>query len=267
MLARLHEDLAEYWALAGPLYSADPVLHTVELHVGARLRRTASDPAVALITLTDLGHLEGAAMVTGQGLLCNAIPMAGVTATVSLLAKAAIRLPAVRGAPAVTLAVADTWVSMTGAAISDTTDERLYRLDHFQPPRVSGRPQPVAADAIEVMVPWSIEYSLETFGVATSAAEARRWLAGSYQLGDVYLQWEHGGVPVAMAACGRRSKGYRGSVRCTPRPRIGAAATAAPSRRRPASGRDKREPRRSSSPPIWPTRPPTRSTASSDFGR
>lgn len=30
MLARLHEDLAEYWALAGPLYSADPVLHTVE---------------------------------------------------------------------------------------------------------------------------------------------------------------------------------------------------------------------------------------------
>ncbi|QCH23852.1 hypothetical protein [Mycobacteroides salmoniphilum] len=56
MLARLHEDLAEYWALAGPLYSADPVLHTVELHVGARLRGTASDPAVALITLTDLGH-------------------------------------------------------------------------------------------------------------------------------------------------------------------------------------------------------------------
>ncbi|WP_234802764.1 GNAT family N-acetyltransferase [Mycobacteroides salmoniphilum] len=136
MLARLHEDLAEYWALAGPLYSADPVLHTVELHVGARLRRTASDPAVALITLTDLGHLAGAAMVTGQGLVRNAIPMAGVTATVSLLAKAAIRLPAVSGAPVVTRAVADTWVSMTGAAISDTTDERLYRLDHFQPRRL-----------------------------------------------------------------------------------------------------------------------------------
>ncbi|QCH23853.1 GNAT family N-acetyltransferase [Mycobacteroides salmoniphilum] len=64
---------------------------------------------------------------------------------------------------------------------------------------MSGRPQPVTADAIEVMVPWSIEYSLETFGVATPAAEARRWLVGSYQLGDVYLHGEHGGVPVAMA--------------------------------------------------------------------
>ncbi|MDM2034349.1 N-acetyltransferase, partial [Mycobacteroides abscessus] len=28
MRAHLHEDVAEYWAAVGSLYSADPVLHT-----------------------------------------------------------------------------------------------------------------------------------------------------------------------------------------------------------------------------------------------
>ncbi|OHU76503.1 GNAT family N-acetyltransferase [Mycobacteroides chelonae] len=199
MRAHLHEDLAEYWALAGPLYSADPVLYTFELHLAARLRQPDSDPAAALITFTDLDHLVGAALGTSQGLVCNAMPTAGITAAVNLLADNAIPLPSVRGSRAVTLAVADAWLSRTGVTVCGTTDERLYRLLDLIKPRVAGEPLLVAAEEIESLVPWSVEYSRETFGVDKPADEAGHWLIGSYRLGDVYLCWERGGAPVAMA--------------------------------------------------------------------
>ncbi|BAX97643.1 putative acetyltransferase [Mycobacteroides stephanolepidis] len=199
MRAHLHEDLAEYWALAGPLYSADPVLHTFELHLAARLRQPDSDPAAALITFTDLDHLAGAALGTNQGLVCNAIPTAGITPAVNMLADNAISLPSVRGSRAVTLAVADAWLSKTGATVCGTTDERLYRLADLIPPGTAGEAVLVAAGDIEALVPWSIEYGRETFGVDKPADEARRRLTGSYRLGDVYLCWDRGGIPVAMA--------------------------------------------------------------------
>lgn len=199
MRAHLHEDLAEYWAIAGPLYSADPVMHTFELNVAARLRQTDSDSAIALITLTDEGGLAGAALGTGHGLVCNAVPAGGITPTVDVLADNAIRLPSVRGRRAVTLAIADAWVSRTGASVAATTDERLYRLADLTTPRVPGESQRVAAAAIEDLVPWSVEYSSETFGVKAEPADTRRWLTGSYQLGGTYLCWERDGVRVAMA--------------------------------------------------------------------
>ncbi|ALR11887.1 GNAT family N-acetyltransferase [Mycobacteroides saopaulense] len=199
MRAHLHEDLAQYWALAGPLYSADPVVHTFELHVAARLRQTGPDPALTLITFTDRDELVGAAFGTGQGLMCNAIPGPGVGPTVGLLTDRAIRLPSVRGSRGVTEALAKAWTRSTGATVAATTDERLYRLTDLLSPRVPGKPTLVAPGNIESLVPWSIEYAKETFGADKQAAEALLWLAGSYQLGDVYLRWEQAGTPVAMA--------------------------------------------------------------------
>lgn len=199
MRAHLHEDVAEYWAVVGSLYSADPVLHTLELHVAARLRHVDPDAARVLVTVTDHECLVGAALGTDQGLICNAVPAAGVGMTVKLLADNAIQLPSVRGSREVTLAVADAWISATGVTVRATTDERLYRLVDLVLPRVPGDSRLIAAGSSEALVPWSIEYGTETFGIQKPAAEVRRWLAGSYQLGDVYLQWERGGTPVAMA--------------------------------------------------------------------
>jgi GNAT superfamily N-acetyltransferase len=206
MEARIHEDLREFWDIAGPLYLADPVRHTVALTATRRVLET-SDPRdipPVLLTVWDSGRLVAAALRTPPWPLA----VSGLTEDTMEPAAAALLevdpdLPRVFGPRDVAVPFAEAWAKLTGTTINESMAGRLYRLGRLEPPSVPGEARSVTSEAdIARAAGYRDDFELEAVGFlrqpGTAVSDVRRSMA----VGNAHQFWEVDGRVVAYAAVG-----------------------------------------------------------------
>lgn len=226
-----HDGLADFAALAAPLYRRDPVLHTIELTV-LRGGPLPGEGAPLLVTVWDGDQLRGAALRTPPyPLLCNGLPVEAVPAAVDALRGA--DLNGVRGLHCTAESFAQRWAAVTGCGVGVDTEERLYRLGGLQSPTGVVGAARLADDAdTALLIDWQCAFAGEAFGHEPDAAAARAALGTAAANGDPHLLWTVNGVPVSLAGVRRPAAGVSrvGPVYTPPSQRghgYGSAVTAA----------------------------------------
>jgi GNAT superfamily N-acetyltransferase len=230
---------AEFWQVAGPLLTADPVHNTMALSVANRLLMGAVPPEIEPILLTVHDHQDviGAAVCTPpNGMAVSAIPPGAAAAVVDQLRADKIQLPGANGSRATVEAFAAAWTADTGDELAILMEQCLYRLDTLTPPTdVPGAPHDCTDDDVDLLADWRLEFAAEALAHHTSRttlAEAARQVRVSLAMGNGQILWRLGAEPVALACAGRPTAGMSriGPVYTPPGRRghgYGSAATAA----------------------------------------
>ena len=196
MEVRFHASVDEFRAIAEPIYSRDPVAHTIEL---TALRNAPPDSM--LLTVWNDGIPVGAAMQTPPyPLACNAIPIDGVDILAAQLARVRPELTGARGERDATVAFADAWRAVTGRTGHVSVGERLYRLGTLRPPSgVAGRPRRAHDGDRELLVDWVERFFVETFSHQRNDAAGERFIDAATDKGDQFIVWAVDAAPVSMA--------------------------------------------------------------------
>ncbi len=235
MKVRAHDDPDEFAALAGPLYAADPVTHTLAITV---LTRFLHDPAFELVMLTvhEGDEPAGAVFRTApRPLVVSGLPAAAATAAAEVLAAIDPELPGVTGPRAEAEAFARAWTEVTGAGVREAMAMRLYELGDLRTPAVSGAGRAATEADLPLLLRWQPALQREIFGHDRELDRTAEIIRKSLTRGDLQLLWEDGGQPVAWAHVGPPAHGMSriGPVYTPPEARrrgYGSAATAAVSR-------------------------------------
>jgi RimJ/RimL family protein N-acetyltransferase len=198
MEVRFHRSVDEFRTVAEPLYRRDPVAHTIELTV---LRSGALPDDSLLLTVWNASGMTGAAMQTPPyPLACNAIPIDGVDAVVTELARVRPELNGVRGKRDSAIAFADKWQATTGQNHTVTSEELLYRLGTLcAPAGVAGSQRLATDDDRLFLVDWVEHFFVETFGHQRNDAAGEEFVDAAAQKGDRFVLWILDGTPVSMA--------------------------------------------------------------------
>ncbi|WP_028929853.1 GNAT family N-acetyltransferase [Pseudonocardia asaccharolytica] len=199
MDVRLHDDLAGFAALAGPLYDADPVRHTIAHTAFDAVRHGAATPAL-LLTVYRRGEVTGAALrVVGRPLLVSALPPAVATAA-DAAAAADPDLDAATGPVTEVEAFAAAHAARTGSAVHVAMRQRLFRLLTLCPPRgVAGSARPAETGDVDLLTRWYGAFAAEAVRELAAVPENPRLeVADAVRRGGVLL-WEADGSPVAFA--------------------------------------------------------------------
>jgi GNAT superfamily N-acetyltransferase len=196
--ARLHTSVAEFRALAEPLYRRDPVMHTIELTV---LRAGELPADSVLLTVWDNSTLVGAAIRTPPyPLVSTGLGSSGIYCAAYELARALPTLNGVRGLRRTAVAFADAWHAVTGHSTAVTTEERLYRLGALRAPdNVAGGHRDATDDDRGVLVDWVERFFGEAFGDPRDNDAGERFVSTADRIGDRFVLWVVGGEPVSMA--------------------------------------------------------------------
>jgi RimJ/RimL family protein N-acetyltransferase len=202
-----HDDLEDFWRLAGPVYEADPVLHTVALAVLTAERARPDDPqypVIQLFTLHDAAEVAGAAFRTPSGPLhVSGIPPKHIPELVCLWHAADPGLTGVTGPRAIAEAFATEWTRLTGTQSGTVADQRLYRLGELAPPAsVPGRPRLAGLDDLPLLTKYWQGFGRDTNTHARpqrSAEVLRTDIARWLDLGYGFVLWERDGEPVSLA--------------------------------------------------------------------
>jgi GNAT superfamily N-acetyltransferase len=205
-----HPDVAEFWRVAEPLVTADPVRNTVVLTVIARLLLGGRFGDVTPMFFTihdDDATVIGATFCTPPfPLVVSAVPARAAGALAERLVTDDIALTGVSGTRAEAEAFAAAWTERTGARLAERIDQRLYRLDRLAfPPGVPG--EPVVADVgdIDLLTDWRRDFAVEAdphADVRWSREAIERQVEDSLVAGDASLLWLLGDQPVALAVVG-----------------------------------------------------------------
>ncbi len=198
MEVRTHESIDEFRAVAEPLYRRDPVLNTVELTLvhGGRLPTNS-----LLLSVWADGAPIGAALQTPPyPLVCNGLPLQSHHRVVTELGRIRPDLTSVRGGRELALSFAAAWCAVTGRAGTVTTEERLYRLATLQSPADVSGMRRYGTDADDaLLVDWVEQFFVEAVSHQRDEAAGQRFVDNAKAVGDRFVLWDDGGVPVSMA--------------------------------------------------------------------
>ncbi len=208
-VTRLH-DIHEFWRQAGPLYTKDPVRHTVALTVLKRVRSGLGDQDAEpiLLTVEDQGVIIGAVFCTPPhpyGL--SAMPVEAAAPVAEFTAAEGIRPTSALGEHAAVEAFAAAWHDITGATHTVDIDLRLYRLleAEFAPPtNVPGELAIASEDDLDVLLDFRRGFDIETGQRALTDMPALRAL---FAAGAGHGIWWVDGRPVAIAAASKPEEG------------------------------------------------------------
>ncbi|WP_394838600.1 GNAT family N-acetyltransferase [Pendulispora rubella] len=202
MRVRVHADLTEFWALAKPLYAADPVRHTVALTVIGNLVALPdpNEPAPLLVTLWEGDTLGGAAFRTnGRPLSAGAIPEGAVENVASALAVIDPDMIGVNGPRPVAEPFARAWAARQGVAFRETLLSRLYRLDTLAPPATAGHARLATDDDVPRLAAWYRAFAIEALGSQRDPGDDEAFVRRMLALGNGMMIWERDGDALASA--------------------------------------------------------------------
>jgi GNAT superfamily N-acetyltransferase len=239
MEVRVHEDLREFWDIAGPRYLADPVRHTLALTVVRRVMEAShpSDLPPVLLTLWEDGRLFGSTFRTPPWPVgVSGLPTSAIEPATARLLDVDPELPGVAGPRDIAEPFAEVWAQLTGTAVKEAMAGRLYRLGTLEAPTVGGVPRLVGSDEDILRVAgWREDFQIEASGHVRVPGVAESDVRRSLALGNAHIIWDVDGRPVAYAAVGKPINGMSrvGPVYTLPGERghgYGSAVTAAASR-------------------------------------
>jgi GNAT superfamily N-acetyltransferase len=239
MEVRVHEELREFWEVAGPAYLADPVRHTLALTVIRRVKDAPlpSDLPPVLLTVWNGERFVGATFRTPPWPVgVSGLPTSAIEPAMETLLEVDPELPGVAGPRDIADPFAQAWATLTGASVKEMMAGRLYRLGTLEPPTVPGEARPVRTeDDIRLVAGWREDFQVEAAGHVRVSGVAESDVRRSLALGNAQLIWEVGGRPVAYAAVGKPINGMSrvGPVYTLPGDRghgYGSAITAVASR-------------------------------------
>ncbi|MEU4767810.1 GNAT family N-acetyltransferase [Actinosynnema sp. NPDC023794] len=232
-----HDDLAEFWALTGDFFNADPVFHTIPIAAVDR-RLNHADPAdepPLLVSVSEDGVLVAAALRTPPWpLTLSGVAPEWADVVADALA-GDVELPGVNGPRESVEAFVVAWAARTGCNAREHMALRLYELGDLVMPDVPGTPRLATVDDIDLLSHWRTEFGVEaTEQVRDEDSEdrSRSMLRISLAAGHGHLVWHVGDTPVAWAAANAPASGMSriGPVYTPPEHRrhgYGAAVTAA----------------------------------------
>jgi GNAT superfamily N-acetyltransferase len=207
-----HSDADEFWQLVAPLYTQDPVRHTVALTVLKRLRDGLGfgDAAPVMLSIVDQDELVGAAFCTPPfpfGL--SAMPVEAARPVAEFVFAEGLAATGAQGAYPNVEAFAQAWHELTGATSSVASDQRLYRLaeDRFAPPATVPGELTIATEADwDLVVRYRRAFAADT-GHAADLRGAERAVRGLLESGGCQAIWRVDGRPVSMAAASKPQQG------------------------------------------------------------
>lgn len=197
MEVRLHDSVDEFRAIAEPLYSRDPVAHTIELTL--LCSGTFPDDSLFLTVWND-GVPVGAALQTPPyPLACNAIPFEAVPDVAAEVNRSRPELVGVRGRRDTADAFARAWQTDTGRSGTVTTEERLYRLGTLHAPEnVTGAKRLATDDDHSLLVEWVELFFGEAFSQVPNDG-GQEFVDSANRAGHRFVVWDVDGTPVSMA--------------------------------------------------------------------
>lgn len=197
----LHDDVAEFAALARPLLDADPLRHTVTLTVLGGLLG-AGDRAAALLTVRDGATVVGAALRTPRRLvLVSAVQARHSAAVEAALADVDPELPGAAGPVPEAEAFAAARAARTGEVVHVALRMRLFALGTLVPPLgVPGSARRATGDDLGVLAAWRLAFAEEATHGWVDPRSPRETVARALRLGAAELLWEVDGAVVAQAA-------------------------------------------------------------------
>ena len=238
----VYSDVGEFAQIAGPMYAADPVRHTVALSVLDGLER-AGEQAAALLTMHDPGEETGAGACVGALLRSPARPaiVSGVPVSCAAMAERALAdvdptTAGVAGPVPEAEACAAARAARSGEAVHVDMRMRLFSLDTLiEPDGVPGTARRGGEDDVDTIAEWRVSFSDEANDGRRDERTPREAVLRSLRLGFGELLWEVDGIAVAQATARRPAAGMSriGPIYTTPEHRrrgFGAAVTAAASR-------------------------------------
>lgn len=243
MHVRFHADIADFAAVAEPLYRRDRVLHTVEL-TWLSGSAAPTDSAPLLLSVWDGPEPVGAALqAPPYPLLCTGLPPSSISHVVTEVARVRPDLSGARGSRDTAVEFARCWRQVTGVGAIAEEDDLLYRLGEPRWPEVAGVPRRTTEADHDLLVRWVCEFVAEAFRETPNPAQAEAGIAASAAAGGVFALWTVDDVAVSMAGVRAPAAGASriGPV-YTPMPLrgngYGSAATAAAARWAHSTGAD-----------------------------
>lgn len=212
-----YSTVAEFWTVAGPLFTADPVRNTVAMTVVNRLLvggRFGHDRAV-LLTIHDTGdggELIGAALCTPPfPIIVTAVPSRAVDALVDHLLANGVRPHGASGLRPEVEKFAAVWTARAGVDIAGRVDQRLYRLAGLKPPvGVPGEAVPSDDADVDLLADWYAAFEREVHAVQRTRwthAELVEQVRSRTKAGSRQLIWRMRGTPVSLAVIGEPQNG------------------------------------------------------------
>jgi uncharacterized protein len=200
-----HDDPARFFALVAPFLEQREARHNLQLGFRRRLEADrhafgAADPLLYAV-LGDAGDVRAVATQTPPfGLvLSEADDPAHVRALADRLAVDGAELPTAAGPVDVARTFAERWSSLTGAAPSVQTEERIYEADAVVHPRgVGGAMRSYAASDRPLVLEWMRAFFAEAMPGSPEAQVERFVDARAAGTGSLVL-WEDTGRVVSLA--------------------------------------------------------------------
>lgn len=210
-VTRLH-DADEFWHQVAPLYTQDPVRHTVALTVLKRVREGHGFGAETpnLLTIEDDGNLIGAVFHTPPapyGL--SAMPVQAARAVAEFTLAEGIRPAGASGETPNVEAFAAAWRELTGATSTVRMNLRLYRLveAEFAPPADVPGELVIAGEAdLDVLVRFRRGFIIEA-DANGDPDDAEQAVRGSMASGAAQVLWLVDGRPVSVAMASKPQQG------------------------------------------------------------
>lgn len=200
----LHDDVAQFAGLAGPLLDADPVRHTIAQTTLDRVRAGALVPAL-MLTLHRRGELAGAVLRTrDRPVIVSALPAPCATAVDAAAAEVDPAPVGVTGPVDEARAYAAAVTARTGVGANVAMRMRLFRLVALSAPTgVAGTARRAGPDDVELIAGWHTAFTDEAVRALPGSGDVRAQVCEHLTAGSGYLLWEVGGRPVAYAAARR----------------------------------------------------------------
>ena len=207
-----HSGADEFWQLVAPLYTQDPIRHTIALTVLKRVRdgHGFGDADPILLSIEDREQLVGAVFCTPPmpfGL--SAMPIEAARPVAEFLFAEGLRATGAYGEYPNVEAFAAAWHELTGATSSVDTNQRLYRLaeDEFAPPTdVPGELIMAGEDDLDLLVRFRREFAIETQH-RREPDNAERGVRALLASGGGQGLWRVDGRPVSLASVSKPMEG------------------------------------------------------------
>jgi predicted GNAT family acetyltransferase len=196
MEVRRHDSADDFRRVAVDIYRRDPVVSTIELMVlrGSLVDRNPG----TFVTVLDQDAVVGAAFQTLRSpLLCSGLPAESVESVAAEIAGAHLQLNGVHGPTQIATSFAAAWSAATGAATTQTTQERLNKLGTLEPPTVDGEARLADSRDEGLVALWLNRFRTEALRIKVEPGAKRRRVRIAVEPPDEFMLWIVDGQPVS----------------------------------------------------------------------